>query len=58
MDQNLKDDNFGKSGNNVDVPLRDTSNEGEITKKCNQCDFASVHSSNLRRHLKTHNVEN
>ena len=30
---------------------------GEKLNKCNQCDFASSQTSNLRRHLKTHSGE-
>ncbi len=30
---------------------------GEKSKKCNQCDFASVQKGDLRKHLKTHSGE-
>ena len=52
MAQNLLDDNFSKSGNNVV-----TSNEGEHLNKCNQCQYASSVKSSLRRHLKMHSGE-
>ena len=56
MDQDLIDDDISKSGVNVDVPLRNTNNEGEKSNKCNQCDYASSYPSNLRKHFKTHSV--
>ena len=52
MAQNLLDDNFSESGNNVV-----TSNEGEHLNKCNQCQYASSVKSSLRRHLKMHSGE-
>ena len=55
MDQDLIDDDFSENGVNEDAPLRNTNNEGV---KSNKCDYASSHAGNLRRHLKTHTVEN
>ena len=40
MDQNIKDDNFSKSWNNIDFPLENTNNEREKSNKCNQCEYA------------------
>ena len=31
--------------------------DGEKSNKCNECDYASVHASNLRTHFKTHSGE-
>ena len=57
MDPDLINDDLSESGVNVDVPLRNTSNEREKSNKCNQCDYASSSPGNLRRHLKTHSGE-
>ena len=40
MDQNFIDDDFSESGVNVDVPLRNTNNEGEKSNKCNFASFS------------------
>ena len=53
MYQDVKD----FSGVNVDVPLRNTNNEQEKSKKCNQCDYAASQASYLRTHVKTHSGE-
>ena len=53
----LMDDDFSECGINVDVPLRNTNDEGEKSNKCNQCDFTSFWAGNLRTHLKTHSGE-
>ena len=53
MDKDLIDDDFSESGVNVDVPLRNTNNDREKSKKCNQCNFASLYAGNLRKHLKS-----
>ena len=57
MDQNLKDDNFIKSGGNVNVPMRTTNNDGEKSNKCNQCEYASSVRSSLKSHLEMHSGE-
>ena len=56
MDQNLG--NFMSSGSKADmqIPTEQTKN-GEKSKKCSQCNYASVHASALRAHLKTHSGE-
>ena len=56
MDQNLG--NFMSSGSKADmqIPTEQTKN-GEKSKKCSQCDYASAHASNLRKHLKIHSGE-
>ena len=54
MDQHRKDDFFSENGVDVDIPLRNTNNEGEKSNKCNQCDYASSQAGNLGRHLTTH----
>ena len=51
------DNNFSKSGVNIDVPLRNENHEGEKSNKCNQNNYASFQPSNLRTHLKTHSGE-
>ena len=58
MDQNLIDDDLIESGVSEDIPLRNTNNEREKSKKCNQCDYASSEAGTLRTHLKTHSGEN
>ena len=50
MDQ---DDYFSESGVDVDLPLENKIN-GEKSKKCSQCNYASFWGGTLRRHLKTH----
>ena len=57
MDQHLKEDDFSEHVVNVDIPLRNTNNEGEKSNKCNQCEYASSEKSRLRSHLKIHSGE-
>ena len=57
MSQNGKDDGFSENGVNVDIPLRNTNNEGEKSNKCNQCNYASIQAGHLRSHLKKHTGE-
>ena len=57
MDQNHLMDDFSENSVNVDIPLRNTNDEGEKSNKCNQCDYASSWASHLRTHLKTHSGE-
>ena len=38
------------------VPMTDPK-KGNESEKCNQCDYASSHAGDLRRHLKTHSGE-
>ena len=54
MEQNLENDDFGLK--NANVKIKTTGNDIK-SNKCNQCDYASSHSSNLRTHLKTHSGE-
>ena len=56
MDQNLGQHDTSGSKTNVKAPMKET-NTKVRSNKCNQCDFASSEAGNLRRHLKTHNVE-
>ena len=57
VDKDLIDDDFSERGVNVDVPLRNTNNDGEKSNKCNQCDYASSRAVHLRIHLKTNTGE-
>ena len=49
----LENVDLGLKGANMKIIEKNTIKPNN----CNQCDFASLHASNLRRHLKTHNVE-
>ena len=53
MDQ---DDYFSESGVDVDLPLENKIN-GEKSKKCSQCNYASFWAGDLRAHLKMHSGE-
>ena len=56
MDQNLG--NKMSSRNKADVQIAaEQTNNGDKSKKCSQCDFASAHASALRAHLKIHSGE-
>ena len=50
-------DDFSENSVNVDIPLRNTNDEGEKSNKCNQCDYASSQAGHLRKHLKIHSGE-
>ena len=56
MDQHLG--NFMSSGSKADmqIPTEQTKN-GEKSKKCSQCDYASTQACALRAHLKIHSGE-
>ena len=56
MDQSLQEQDSRKSSGNLKILMREKDN-GEKSKKCNQCNYASVHAFNLRTHLKTHSGE-
>ena len=56
MDQSLGCLALSESKAFEKVPTRQTNNE-QKSNKCNQCDFASVRTNHLRRHLKTHSGE-
>ena len=56
MGQNIIADGLSDSAVNVIIPMREKSN-GEKTKKCNQCKYASSEAGNLRTHMKTHSGE-
>ena len=56
MDQNVNNEYFSDSVVNVALPTENAKN-ADISKKCNQCDYASSDAGNLRRHLKTHSGE-
>ena len=58
MEQNLENYDLSVNSVNIQAPLRLTKFvEGESSNKCNQCEFASLHASSLRVHLKTHSGE-
>ena len=53
MDQYITDEDLSESGVKVDVPFRNTNDEGVKSNKCNQCDYASSTAGDLRSYLKT-----
>ena len=58
MDQNL--DNYASSESNVNIKasMRVTKiGQEKRLNQCNRCDYASVHASAVRTHLKTHSGE-
>ena len=58
MDQSTKGDDFSGSVVNINIPMRKTNNAaGEISNKCNQCDFTSSEAGGLKRHVFTHGGE-
>ena len=54
MNQNITDDSFCGTMVNAYINTRGTKNAGDISMKCNQCDFASTGAGNLKRHLLVH----
>ena len=56
MEQSLRNYDFGFKDTNVKV-LKKTTENVMLTKKCNQCRYASSNSGNLRIHLKIHSGE-
>ena len=55
MEQSLENSDFGWD-TNIKITTKTTDNVIK-SKKCNQCDYASSFTSNLRTHLKTHSGE-
>ena len=51
MEQTLENDDFGCT---LDPNVKITK---KTTNKCHQCDYASSHKGNLRKHFKTHSGE-
>ena len=47
---------FSLKDSNVEI-LKKTIKNVIKSNKCNQCDYASSHTGDLRRHLKTHSGE-
>ena len=45
MDKNIE---------NCDLNAKFVGGKDKRTNRCNQCEYASIHASNLRSHLKTH----
>ena len=56
MGEHLESDNMNKGNAIVRVQKEETDNS-EKPDKCNQCDFSSSRTGNLKRHLKTHSGE-
>ena len=57
MDQNHELSNIN-SDVNVKAPMEVTgTGQGKSSNKCNQCEYASSHTGNLRTHLKSHRGE-
>ena len=54
MEQTLENYDVGLIEENV---REKKTNSGEKSNKCNQCDYASSETGDLRRHLKTHSGE-
>ena len=50
-----KEDYASSQASHLRVQLE--AQDGEKSKKCNQCDYASPHSGTLKRHIKAHNRE-
>ena len=57
MDQNLGQPVSSKSQANAKVPINGTKDE-EKSNKCNQCNFASSWTGNLKAHIKRHSGAN
>ena len=58
MDHNLKDYELCEDYVDMKTPVKVTKiGQGKSSNKCNQCEYASSHTRNLRNHLKTHSGE-
>ena len=51
--EQMENDNFLLKGANVKIQKKATDNVIK-SNKCQQCDYASSHAGNLKKHLKTH----
>ena len=56
MEQSLENYDSNIEDVNMEILLKKTNNVLR-SKQCNQCDYASFHAGNLRKHLKTHSGE-
>ena len=56
MKQKLENHDFSLRDGNAGIMKNSTDNVNK-SNQCNQCDYASSHASDLRRHLKTHIAE-
>ena len=56
MEEVLENSGFGFNYSNFKI-LNKTTDNGTKSIKCNQCDYASSRTGDLRNHLKTHSGE-
>ena len=58
VDQNPESYDLGKNGVNIESPIRVTkTGQGDGSNKCNQCEYTTSQTGNLRMHVKIHSGE-